>query len=106
MRFTNEEIKAVLLDNYDEIAGSRTEDDDIAEYADGFVPVYGFEVIKDWVELPTDRMDKWKDLGYDANKNEGGIMRLMQMDLVFYYLEETDRIWQEIKEEKELANAK
>lgn len=106
MHFTNEEIKKVLLENYDSIAGSPSEEDTIAEYADGFVPVYNNEVMKDWVHLPMDRSDKWKELGYDANRNEGGILRLMQMDLVFYYLEETDRIWQEIKEEKELANAK
>jgi hypothetical protein len=105
MHFTNEEIKAVLLENYDAIAGLRNEDDIVAEYADSFVPVYNNEVMKDWVQLPLDRSDKWKELGYDANKNEGGILRLMQMDLIFYYLEETDRIWQEIKDEKELANA-
>jgi hypothetical protein len=93
-------MKEVLLENYDHLIISPTEEEDLADFADRFVPLYGFEVVKDWLQLPDEQKDKWKELGYDANKNEGGILRLMQMDLIFYYLEETNSIWEELKKEK------
>jgi hypothetical protein len=102
MYFTREEIKIELTNKYDEITNSyRDIDDALAEFADSFVPVYNNDIIKDWVELPSEHSDRWKELGYDANRNEGGIIALMQMDMVLYYLEQTRNIWDEIEKEKE-----
>jgi hypothetical protein len=93
-------MKEVLLENYHDLIISPTEEEDLADFADSFVPLTGFEVVKDWLQLPDEQKDKWKELGYDANKNEGGILRLMQMDLIFYYLEQTNSIWEELKKER------
>jgi hypothetical protein len=102
MYFTREEIKNELTNKYDEITNSyRDIDDALAEFADSFVPVYSNDIIKDWVQLPSEHSDRWKELGYDANRNEGGIIALMQMDMVLYYLEQTRNIWDEIEKEKE-----
>lgn len=97
------QIKETLLENLDQLLNSKDEEAAIAELADGFVPVYYSDIMKDWIQLPEEHSDKWKELGYDANRNEGGILRLMQMDLIFYYLELTQDLWAEIK--KEQANA-
>jgi hypothetical protein len=101
MYFTPEEIKKELTNKQEEIINSRDIDEALAQFADSFVPVYNNEIIKDWVELPSEHSDRWKELGYDANRNEGGIIALMEMDLVLYYLEQTRNIWDEIEQEKD-----
>lgn len=99
MYWTREEIKKELLENREQIEQSSYPEDLIAEYADGFVPIYNHEIIKDWTELPAELSDRWKEYGYDTQKNEGGIIQLMQVDLCFYYLELAQEIWEEIKKE-------
>jgi hypothetical protein len=94
------DIKEVLLENFEQLANSRDEEQAVAEIADRFVPVEYGAIMKDWIQLPEEHSDKWKELGYDANRNEGGILRLMQMDLIFYYLETTQDLWVELKKER------
>lgn len=101
MYSSREGIREVLLENYQRLISSPALEEDLADLADRFVPVYANEIMKDWIQLPDSESDKWKELGYDANRNEGGILRLMQMDLIFYYLEETNEIWHEVKKEKQ-----
>ncbi len=48
--------------------------------------------------------DQWKEYGYDTQRNEGGIISLMQVDLVFYYLKLGREAWEEIKTQLEGAN--
>lgn len=71
------------------------------ETADGYVPVYNVDIMKEWVALPGEHSDRWKDLGYDTQRNEGGIISLMQLDLVIYYLELTQKAWDELLPELE-----
>lgn len=94
------QIKEVLIENFDQLSNSRDEEQAVAEIADRFVPIHYTDIMKDWIQLPEEHSDKWKELGYDANRNEGGILRLMQMDLIFYYLELTQDLWAEIKKEQ------
>jgi hypothetical protein len=74
-------------------------DDLVAEIAEGFVPVYNSDIIKEWTELEADYSDRWKEYGYDANRNEGGIIQLMSIDLIFFYLEVGAEAWAELKVE-------
>ena len=101
MYFTREEIRKELTANREEIESAAYPDDQLTEWADGFVPVYNSDIIRDWVELPIEDSDKWKDYGYDANKNDGGIIELMKIDLWFHYQDTTSLIWREITGENE-----
>lgn len=96
MYFTDDEIRKELIAHAGEI---RQNPDRLDEWADSFTPVYYSDIIKDWQELPPEAEDIWKEYGYDANRNEGGIKQLMQIDLVFYNLERTRRIWGEVESE-------
>jgi hypothetical protein len=109
---TTKEREKVALTNYEEIKNRITAElpallsnpyaeDTIAELADAEVPVYDNEIIQDWVLLSSDDSDQWKELGYDTQKNEGGIVRLMAIDLAIYYVRQFDRAWTEIKAENE-----
>jgi len=97
MYFSSSEIKQDLLDNYEEILGATYPEDDLQERADGYVPVYSNQIIKDWQEMPSEYNDAWLEYGEDGSK---GIVRLMSVDLFVYYQAETLRIWEEIKAEK------
>ena len=99
MYWTREEIKKELLDNREQIEQSAYPEDLLDEYADGFIPVYNHEIIKDWIEMGSEYCDRWKEEGYDTQRNEGGIIQLMAVDLAFYYLEITREIWEEIQKE-------
>lgn len=96
MYFTREEIKRELVSHREEIT-----EDNLPEWADGFVPVYYSDILKDWTEMPSEYADQWKEYGYDTQRNDGGIMNLMQIDLVFYYLQLTQEVWEEIQNERE-----
>jgi hypothetical protein len=101
MLTTKEEIKKELLDNIEQLKDNPHADDVVAEFADGYVPVYNNQIIQQWVALPMEDSDQWKEYGYDTQRNEGGIISLMQIDLVFYYLHLATRAWDEIKTELE-----
>jgi hypothetical protein len=98
---TLEEIKNIIRERLDEIAVSNEPEENLPYLADEQVPIYYSDTIKEWLELPNEYMDRWKDYGYDANKNDGGILSLMNIDLNFYYLEMFDIAWEEIQKEEE-----
>lgn len=101
MRFTFTEIKKDLSDNWEEFADLDEQDasDKYLEYADGYVPVYNHEIIKDWAEMPAEFNDSWKDQIVNEILDRG-IVSLMAMDLFTFYLEETTRAYEELKKEK------
>ena len=101
MLTTKEEIKKELLDNIEQLKDNPYADDVVAEFADGYVPVYNNQIIQQWVALPMEDSDQWKEYGYDTERNEGGIIQLMAIDLVFYYLMLATEAWDEIKTELE-----
>lgn len=92
MRFTYQEIKKELTDNWQEIADNT----DLNQWADGFVPVYNHEIITDWQEMPNEFTDSWKDYGASP---DNGIIHLMMIDLYAYYLDQTEKAYEEIKAE-------
>jgi hypothetical protein len=95
------DIKAEIMENLEYLKETPYPEDMIAELADSRLPIYNHEVIREWQELPDSACDQWTDYGYDTQKNEGGIIQLMLVDLTFYYLEEYNSVWQEIKESLE-----
>lgn len=101
MRFTFEEIKKDLAENWAEFTEENA-DDRIIEYADGYCPIYNNEVIKEWAEMPSEFDDSWKDqIGCDWGVNDRGITSLMSIDLFTYYCHTTRRAYNELKEEAE-----
>jgi len=101
MLTTKEEIKKELLDNLEQLKDNPYAQDLVAEFADGYVPIYNNHIIEQWVSLPMEESDQWKEYGYDTQRNEGGIISLMAIDLVFYYLKLANEAWEEIKTELE-----
>lgn len=107
MRFTYEEIKKELADNWERFEGLDEfgAGDIITEYADSFIPVYNNEIIKDWAEMPSEFDDSWQEeLGCDWNASDRGIVALMAFDLFGYYREQTINAWNELLTEKEAEN--
>jgi hypothetical protein len=97
MYFSRDEIKADLVSRFDEISGDSYPEDRLAETADGYVPVYYGDIIKDWAEMPSEFNDSWLEFGEDASR---GIVRLMSVDLFAYYESLTRAVWDEILAEK------
>jgi hypothetical protein len=93
---TFNEIKEQVTENLEEILSSKDPEAFLNELADGFVPIYDSDIISEWVELPAEDSDQWKELGYDTQRNEGGIVSLMQIDLVVYYINGFTKAWEEI----------
>jgi hypothetical protein len=100
MYTTRETIKEELLDNAEQIR-ERGGEDALAEWVDNYLSPYYSDTIQDWLDLPNEYCDRWKELGYDANRNDGGILQLMAVDVWFYYDDLTREVWAEIEEERE-----
>lgn len=94
MRFTYEEIKKELKDHYDELKG-----DDLAEWAEGFLPVYYGAIIEDWKEMPSEFENNWRDGIVITAKTT--LYDLMTFDLFMYYLEKCNQALDELREEAE-----
>ena len=94
------QIKEELRNNIERLTEYPSQADDlVAEISEGFAPVYNSDILREWTELEADYCDRWKEYGYDANRNEGGILQLMAIDLVFFYLEIGQEVWAELKVE-------
>lgn len=92
---TYEEIKEEILNDWEDIT-----EDDIHQIADGYVPVYYSEIIKEWQELPMEDTDTWRDFGISEDTT---IFTLMGYDLFNYYYQLADKAFSEIKEEQDNA---
>lgn len=101
MRFNYTEIKELLEDEWDALTKDANADDRLAEIADGLVPIYYGEIIKDWAEMPMEYTDNWKEQYGGIIPEEIGITALMATDLYQYYRDTTDEIFQELLKEKE-----
>jgi hypothetical protein len=98
---TYEEIKAQIRAELPNLMDNPYAEDAIGELSESAVPVYNNEVMQQWCELSSDDSDQWKVLGYDTQRNEGGILTLMSVDLAIYYAREFDRAWNELRGEIE-----
>jgi hypothetical protein len=101
MRFNYDEIKSAILEEWEELIEDTYPEDRLAEMADGFVPIYYGEIIKDWTEMPSEYTDNWKEQYGGIIPEEVGITALMTSDLYDYYRNTTLGIFGEIKNEKE-----
>lgn len=93
MRFTYEEIKKEISQNFGEIIR-----DDLSEWAEGFLPVYYSDILKDWSEMPSEFDNQWRD-GVEITK-ETTLYDLMSFDLFMYYLEKANQAYEEILDEE------
>jgi hypothetical protein len=100
---TYEEIKSEILENLEQFTATPYPEDLLREYADGLVPVYYHEIIEEWTALPMEECDEWKQYGMDESFIEGGITKLMQIDLLIHYEIQYQRAYDEIKRERGLA---
>jgi hypothetical protein len=96
---TYEEIKNQIQLEFARLIDDPHADDQIAEMASANVPIFDQHIIQEWRELSTEDSDQWKELGYDTQRNEGGIVSLMAVDLEIYYLRRFDHAWKEIRKE-------
>jgi len=101
MRFTYDEIKKAIEEEWGELADDVYPEDRLEEMADGFVPIYDNEIISDWAEMPNEYTDNWKEQYEGTLPPELGITALMATDLYSYYRATTLEIYQELKDEKE-----
>jgi hypothetical protein len=95
------DIKQELKDHWEQFASNREPGDLLNEFADSACPVYYGEIIKDWQEMPSAFSDVWAEEGYTSDS----ITALMAYDLYNYYNHEYYKIYQELCEEMEPANA-
>ena len=98
---TYAEIKDQIRAELPNLLDNPYAEDAIGELSESAVPVYNSDIIKEWCELSSDDSDQWKVLGFDTQRNEGGILTLMSVDLAIYYAREFERAWNEVKEEHE-----
>jgi hypothetical protein len=96
-----EEIKEELLLD---IKNNNLDLDDyeerLFEYADSAVPVYHYEIVKEWQEMPAE----YNDRAQDDFGTEGGIFRLMSNDIYLYALDLYREVIEEIAEEIKKSN--
>lgn len=95
---TYNEIKEQVTEKLEEIRAHKYPEDFLNELADSAMPIYNNDVISQWLELPGEDSDQWKELGYDTQRNEGGIISLMQIDLIVYYIRQFTKAWEEIND--------
>lgn len=98
MRFNYSEAKSAVLDEWERLSEATYPEDLLGQIADSFVPVYDFEVIKDWQEMPSEYNDAWQELGVT---DDYGITKLMSIDLWYYYRDLVNQAYQELAQDME-----
>jgi hypothetical protein len=68
----------------------------LQELADSEVPIYNGRVIQEWSEMPSEYDNRWADYGMDETFLQGGIIKMMQVDLHEYYLARYQEAWEEL----------
>lgn len=99
MRMDYSDIKKEIEENWDELEASSYPEDELREMANSASPIYYYEIIKDWQEMPNEFTDSWQE--FIDPTTETTIFSLMSADLFCFYDSEYTRIYNEIKEEKE-----
>lgn len=80
-------------------------EDNLSEYADGLVPIYYYEITKEWQETGECHQMTVEQCGEYAEKD---IYKMMQSDLYFYYEQQLREDWQalvNLMEEQEETEA-
>ena len=101
MRYTYEEVKKHLSDEWDWLQDQTYVHDTINEWAQSCVSIYTAQIQQDWANLDFDDQNRWRecfslsDLGDDK-----GIDYLMTIDLCLYYEGLYDRAYRELCNDK------
>ena len=109
MYMDNSDIKSDILDNWEQLAEMAHPEDLLTEMAESACPVYYSDIIKDWQEMPSEFNDSWQENGIQTTEKTT-IFGLMGWDLYFYYENQYQTIFTEIRldkeqEQEELENA-
>lgn len=104
MRMNYTDIKAELLENWEQFEQAREPQDLLNEFADSAVPVYYNEIIQEWQEMPSEFDNSWQETWEAVGAEGKGIVDFMTIDLWNYYTAEYTRIYNEILTEKEEVN--
>lgn len=99
MRFSFDEIKKEISDNWEWLNDNQHPEDALVEFADTALPVYYSDILKDWAEMPSEFNDSWQD--YEQLSPEMGIFNLMTIDLSNYYGHQYSLAYRELCDEKE-----
>jgi hypothetical protein len=91
---TYDKILSTVRDNREEISEARYVEDYLGELADSEIPAYTNEIIREWIELPSEFSDRWQELGIASGDT---IDRLMAIDLYLYYRDQFEHAWREVE---------
>jgi hypothetical protein len=94
------EIKTRIAESLAEFQASAYPEDLLDEYAESECPIMNHEIIKEWAEMPHEFDDSWQQYGMDKSFWQGGIVRLMSIDLLEYYKAQFAKAWAEIVAEQ------
>ena len=96
---TREEIRSIVLDEWTQLKESDYPEDLLTEFADSHTPIMYGDIISEWSDLPMEDTDQWKQFGFDETFEQGGITKLMQVDLYLYYERLFREVFEELREE-------
>jgi hypothetical protein len=94
------EIKTRIAESLPEFQASAHPEDLLNEYAESECPIMNHEIIKEWTEMPHEFDDSWQQYGMDEYFWQGGIVRLMSIDLLEYYKAQFAKAWAEVSEQE------
>jgi hypothetical protein len=100
MRMNNSDIKSDILDHWEQLSEMAHPEDLLTELAESACPIYYSDILKDWQEMPSEFNDSWKENGIETTA-ETTIFGLMGWDLYFYYENQYQTIFTEIRLDKE-----
>lgn len=91
-------IKSELADSFDWLT-----EDNLYEFASGYVPVYTNEIIAEWTEMPNEYDNTWMEYT-DGESFKRTITDLMSLDLHNYYRDLVQAAYEELVAENEQEN--
>jgi hypothetical protein len=100
MRFSFDEIKQELTDNWEQFESNQYPEDALGEFADSALPIYYNDILTDWQEMPSEFNDSWQEFGLPSSKTEEiTIFGLMTIDLYNYYQHQYSLAYRELCDE-------
>lgn len=101
MRYLNDTQEQMKEEVLNEINNNGADLDHIrdhsGEWVDNYVPVYNWNIIKEWTDMDSDYNDRGAaELGIGE---DDGIIRRMTLDLYLYYSDQFAEVLDEVEEE-------
>jgi hypothetical protein len=76
--------------------------DRAGEWIDNHLPIYNHEIIKEWQEMPSEYDDQGAEF-YGVGADWITIIRLMILDLHYYYSDLLDEVFNEIEQDQAVS---